>query len=303
MSAPRRYAQRRVNPFLGVLQVIDTPMGRALSPDGINWEIQLYAERPAGWGSLNAGKTLRMLYRYGIWSADEGLARFPAPPTVDRAEARDMADLLVETARESADLLPFPLADHYELWLLDETPDAAPLALLDAVTEARGVDERRIPAWTCAPADAPGLDPGDRASLNDQVRARAGQTHRSRWFLREPGGAGVELDGDSAAETPSRRLEAERFPELLISDEWASPEAQARADDYLAWQAPRLLMLPMTSATRERLERAAARQALAVDRFHRLYPEVTDPELIVRLRVEARLRRGNTGTRGVRGQA
>jgi hypothetical protein len=293
MSGPRRYAQRRVNPFLGVLQVIDTPGGRALSPDGINWEIQLYAERPAGWGSLNAAKTERMLYRYGVWSSDDGLARFPAPPTVDRAEARTEGEALVAAARESAELLPFPLADRYELWLLDDTEDAAPLALLDAVTEARGVDHRRVPAWTCAPADAPGLEAQERASLEAQVRARAGQSHRSRWFLREPGGAGVERDGDTG--TP-RRLEADCFPELLISGDWEEPEAQTRADDYIAWQAPRLLMLPMTPATREHLEQAAAQQALVVDRFHRLYPEISDDQLILRLRVEARLRRGNTGT-------
>jgi hypothetical protein len=293
MSTPRRYAQRRVNPFLGVLQVIDTPGGRALSPDGINWEIQLYAERPAGWGSLNTAKTERMLYRYGVWSSDDGLARFPAPPTVDRAEARTAGDALVAAARESAALLPFPLADHCELWLLDDTGDAAPLALLDAVTEARGVDHRRVPAWTCAPADAPGLEAQERASLEAQVRARAGQSHRSRWFRREPGGAGVELGTDDTdAGVPPRRLEAERFPELLISEDWTSPEAQARTDDYIAWQAPRLLMLPMTPETRERLEKAAAKQALVVDRFHRLYPEITDSEWIVRLRVEARLRRG-----------
>jgi len=34
----RAYAIRRVNPFLGVLQVIETEGGRAISANGVVWE-------------------------------------------------------------------------------------------------------------------------------------------------------------------------------------------------------------------------------------------------------------------------
>jgi hypothetical protein len=54
-------------------------------------------------------------------------------------------------------------------------------------------------------------------------------------------------------------------------------------------------MLPLRATTRARLEQVAAHQALAVDRFHRLYPQVQDAALLVRLRVEARLRRTGEG--------
>ncbi len=47
------YAIRRVNPFIGVLQVIETEGGRAISSNGVVWEIELRTERSGMWGSLN----------------------------------------------------------------------------------------------------------------------------------------------------------------------------------------------------------------------------------------------------------
>lgn len=92
-----------------------------------------------------------------------------------------------------------------------------------------------------------------------------------------------------------RCLEAEDFPELLLWEGWEEAEDRDRVGQYLAALAPRLLMLPLQAATRARLEQVAAHQALAVDRFHRLYPQVMDAALLVRLRVEARLRRAGEG--------
>lgn len=296
MSEPRRYAQRRINPFLGVIQVIESDDGRALSPDGCNWEIQLFAERRVGWGSLGTS-TERRLYRYGVWSSAEGLACFPTPPTVSREEARRAAGVLVEAARASLPALPFPLLDRFELWLLDASGTGQPLALLDAATESAAMAARRARHWTCATAEAPGLGEAVRTGLEGAVRARSGQGGRSAWFRRETSGEGVELaPGAAAAARDGRRLPAGDFPELLLSEQWAEQKERELVEGYLAWAAPRLLMLPMRGETRARLERTAAAQSLVVDRFHRLYPEVTDPGLIVRLRVEAQLRRGNEVT-------
>jgi hypothetical protein len=298
MSEPRRYARRRINPFLGVIQVIESDDGRALSPDGCNWELQLFAERRVGWGSLGTS-TERRLYRYGVWSSAEGLACFPTPPTVSREEARRAAGVLVEAARASLQALPFPLLDRFELWLLDASPAGDPLAMLDAATEAEGMAARRARHWTCATTEAPGLGDAVRTGLEGAVRYRSGQGARSAWFRREGSGEGVELtpgSGAAATAQDGRRLPAGHFPELLLSEQWTEQREQELVERYLAWAAPRLLMLPMRGETRARLERTAAAQSLVVDRFHRLYPEVMDPGLIVRLRVEAQLRRGNEAT-------
>ena len=46
------YAIRRVNPFLGVLQVIETASGRAVSANGVVWDIEIGVPVKSGWGSL-----------------------------------------------------------------------------------------------------------------------------------------------------------------------------------------------------------------------------------------------------------
>ena len=128
MSAPRRHALRRLDPFLGVTQVVEGAAGRALSVDGVNWEIQLRATLPAGWGVLNRGRGENVFFRFGVWSREEGLARFPPARNVDpNAAERDTAALLAQV-EEALPALPFPLADTLECWLLDA--DRKPLALL-----------------------------------------------------------------------------------------------------------------------------------------------------------------------------
>ena len=301
MRATRRYAERRLNPFLGVIQVIESDLGRAISTDGQNWEIQLYAARSVGWGSLGVTKQ-SCLYRHGVWSEAEGLACFPSPPTVERESARAAAQGLIAATRAAQGALPFPLRDHYERWLLDASADQRPLALLEAVTGAEPLAQGRAPKWRCTTGESRGLDAdGGRTTLEAQVWARAGQASRGQWFRREPDGSGMALaaravmPGQVNDALGGRYLDADDFPELLLWEGWEEAGEQERVGQYLAALAPRLLMLPLRAATRARLEQAAANQALAVDQFHRLYPQVMDSALLVRLRVEARLRRAGEG--------
>ena len=300
MTAIRRYAERRLNPFLGVIQVIESDLGRAISTDGQNWEIQLYAARPVGWGSLGAARPFS-LYRHGVWSEAEGLACFPSPPTVERELARVAGQGFIEAIRAARGALPFPLRDRYERWLLDAGAEQRPLALLEAVTGAEPLAQGRAPKWRCTLGESQGLDADGRAALEAQVWARAGQASRGQWFRREPDGSGMALaaravmPGQVNDALGGRCLEAEDFPELLLWEGWEEAEDRDRVGQYLAALAPRLLMLPLGAATRARLEQAAADQALAVDQFHRLYPQVEDAALLVRLRVEARLRRAGEG--------
>jgi hypothetical protein len=72
------YAIRRVNPFLGVLQVMETEAGRrAVSANGLVWEIEPRTSVSDGWGSLNRHRHRRVCYRDGAWSATEGLVERP----------------------------------------------------------------------------------------------------------------------------------------------------------------------------------------------------------------------------------
>jgi hypothetical protein len=63
-------------------------------------------------------------------------------------------------------------------------------------------------------------------------------------------------------------------------------------DDFHAWQAAWLLVLPgIEPEIRRRLERCARQQAMVVHGQHRLYPEIIDREAIRAVPVEAVLRR------------
>ena len=65
-AAVRSYAIWRVNPFLGVLQVIETAGGRVISVNGVVWDIEIRAERAPEWGSLNRNNKQTTYYRYNL---------------------------------------------------------------------------------------------------------------------------------------------------------------------------------------------------------------------------------------------
>jgi hypothetical protein len=218
VTGPHRFSLIRPNPFLGTLQVLELEGARAISPDGVNWEIQVVAEGPANlWGSLNQGRRGMDFYTFGVWSRQEGLARVPINPLFD------IGMMLAQTERIAAELesdstaVPFPPLPAFELWLLDEA-QAKPLALL--------------------------------AFARDE---QARQTIRPR--------------------------------------RWAAATGAIMHSDRLSG---RLLTLPeLTDATRKRMEQAARRQALTVDRLWRVYPKIIGRGLIDAARVEARLRRAH----------
>lgn len=128
----RCFAVRRLNPFLGVLQFIETPESRATTSNGVVWHIELQALREAAWGSLNAAPGQREWYLHGLWSEAEGLVEAPVGSARDSADAARRCADLIAAIRHPENSLPFDLVDTRELWLLDAT-EGRPLALLDAL--------------------------------------------------------------------------------------------------------------------------------------------------------------------------
>ena len=84
----------------------------------------------------------------------------------------------------------------------------------------------------------------------------------------------------------------ELFPPLLVKEDWEDEAQYDLCQRYILRQSSRLLMLQgISQEDRVRLEIAAKDHALEVERFHPLYPEIADQQLINRILVEARLRR------------
>jgi hypothetical protein len=302
-----RYAIRRLNPFLGLIEVVRVEGARALSSDGVTWQIQVLTERPEHtWGSPNQHRSTRQYFRFGAWSRREGLMRVPVNPLLDIGAMLAATERLLPQLEAGVGALPFPLRDRFELWLLDR--EQRPLALLGSTVEEHLVDEVQSEYWSASPPagrpfesrtlsaqGVPAVDSRNRRrhaeDLERRVHRGAASPAVCQWFRRSDDGVGTGLAHRVPASLADRVLPAEELPPLLVRADWPDGVTAAVVQDYFDWCAPRLLTLPtLTETERDRLEHAARRQAELVDQQHRLYPAVVNRELVDAARVEARLR-------------
>jgi hypothetical protein len=289
-----RYALRRLNPYQGLVQVVEQDAARAVSLDGSQWEIQVLVKAPAeDWGVLDPARIESHYLRFGLWSAEDSLQRFPTRPGLDRDQLDVLANALLGELAEATGYLPFPLRDAFELWLLDTA--GRPLALLGSAVDPADMGRVGARRWSAATFPARDLG-GERTAgatpvantLEALVQEAAG-SGQVRWFRRERAGFGPGWATDDDAELP-----AAFFPPFGLHEQWPDPAAQALVDVWLRWMAPALLCLPDLGAEcYRRLESLAQSRAGQVDRLWRLYPEQVDAAFIARCRVEARLRRAN----------
>ena len=295
----KAFGLRRLNPFNGTLQVFTLDNARALSSNGIKWEIQILSDRPQGlWANIPF--TGQQFYTFGIWSRKDGLRQVPLNPLFNTRGLLQAAEAIIERLLPALDRLPFPLSDAYELWLLDEE-SGLPVALLDSARTPQEPTAKDVRRWIAAEQgdfsfvsahlSAQGLPVNDgynprvhASVLEALVRRRGGQNHRRGWFLRQQSGV-IPME----KQTPGLGLDA--FPELPITLAWENTEDLALVQDYLAWKAPQLLLLAgLSPRTREWLERLAVKDAQQVERFWRLYPEIHNKKLLNSARVEAKIR-------------
>ncbi|MFN3786616.1 MAG: hypothetical protein ACK4RS_07230, partial [Thiothrix sp.] len=123
------YAKRLNNPFQGVLQVVVGERVRALSFDGLHWELQFQCDLQQMKPRLKFAHTLPRFQfaRIGRWQADEGFKPYPLDPAMSRTEVESHYPPVIAVLEQLR--VPLPQDDHYEWWLLDER-EQQPLALL-----------------------------------------------------------------------------------------------------------------------------------------------------------------------------
>jgi hypothetical protein len=290
-----------LSPFQGTLQVIEVPGARALSTDGVSWQVQLLGE--AGIINWLGGDEVSWRYFvYGYWSATHGLARVPVHPCLD-LQADDPALTALLDLLEEEPPAPFPPADNLELWLLDQAGqlplallqsakgDAPPPEIWDAVWHPNLHGDTSFVAPSLTGPTASRNPWPHRDLLSRLVNRAVGPVPRAQWFLRDRSGNGRGLGGLRINQAlHGRHLSSPAFPELLLREQW---EQQADAElvrDFLDWQAPLLLTLAgLGTATRDRLERAACRRPMVLFKVRHLLPEVLNRELIQVPLVEAAL--------------
>jgi len=282
----RYYALRRLNPYRGVVQLVEAGDADARSLDGVTWHLR--ADDGQGW-----------VRPVGVWVEGEGLKagvghRYP--------------ELLA--ALEQRPALPFTLADSVELWLLDKEA-GRPLALLDAQLPSRhrhGLAELHwIPfALTYRGFHSTALAervtnsahaPRHRDYLERQVNGCARPYAAAQWFRRRPDGSGEGLTGYRLAKGwQGRMLEKAEFPELLVSENWNSRLEKSVIRDYHAWLAPFLLCWPgLSDPTRAGLETMAWQRPRWLAQVYRLLPKVLDQAGLNATLVAARLEQAAGG--------
>lgn len=296
------YSQRLVNPFRGILSVVETEDADAVSSDGVHWALYIHGEiedvRMSD-GSLR--DVMLPDIKFGDWSARDGLKRSPVRNVADLDRLDAIGTHLLDAVKRAVDQLPFPLRDQDELWLLDHAD--RPLALLSVAVDETKRETPQNLVWRPGEVAKTGFisshardDSGAGRSagqcVEDLVNRACGPQPRAQWFWRSTDGAGIGQEGvDIDIALIGRSLVCCEFPPLLLATAWANAAELDLLNDFLAWQAPWLLQLQhLDRATRGRLEQQAVRRASEIAKCHRLYPEVIDATRLTAARVEARLR-------------
>ena len=289
------YAQRLLNPFRGVMHVVRFQSAEAVTTDGVEWDI--YVANDALLDGLGrAGKRAQISdIRYGHWSAETGLKRGPLFPSDDFRRLEDMGAVVYEHLLKVHREVPFKFRDAFELWLLD--CDDRPLALLHSVRAHSETDTTPPLDWRAGIAAQERFrsaaigahDESAAAYLTRYVNSLTSGV--AQWFSRADDGAGLGLHTLKGRDhLCGRVMEADAFPPLFIATTEMDGTHAQLIQDYHAWQAPWMLLLPhLDPATRGTLEAFAWRQAELIERHHRLYPAVIDHAALRAARVEAAL--------------
>jgi hypothetical protein len=297
------YSQRLLNPFRGVQRVIRYGPAEAVSTDGWHWD--LYVRNDELLRGLEHGHPILISeIRFGRWSPDHGLKRGALHPSEDFRRMERLGLRVYEALIELHEQPVFPFRDRHELWLLDW--NGAPLALLDSVFDAEEIDLSPALRWlpgyaaTACFASAAGADADAATDLGRYLNALADTPPRAVWLERLADGSGQTLAGVHTSAGLAQAWSAAAFPALFIAEHGHDARHRQLIADYLAWQAPCLLLLPDLSAeTRARLEFQARDRAEEIARHLRLYPATVDLKMIQAARVEAMLKYAEPNTREV----
>lgn len=277
----KTYSQRVSPPFCGQVQIVESAGARALTLDGASWEIQFIHTSVVSSGP--GDERIERRARHVDTLPHDAVMRIAEVATYDGAPVDER---ILELARGIAGAeLPFPANDAYEYWLLDAA-DGSPLAFIFSCADPDDIRNLPVrPEWTALPAAVMPIARTDDELAREEppvnyrferlIAERAGPNPKAHWFRRRAG-------------------DADDFPPLLVREDWQEEQANDLCQRYLARQAPRLLMLHgLVNDVRLRLEQAVRPNLSELARFHGLYPEVVDHELMTAMRVEARLRGAN----------
>ena len=145
----RCYAVRRVNPFEGVLQVVETHNARAYSPNGQIWQVQVLTRRPDHtWRSFSDITPIEQFFNFGLWDPAGGLQKIPANPLMDIGGMSDAANALTGTLHGLLDRLQSP--EHERVIVMEQLFDREPQPRTEGYTSEQRRQITRRTFRNCA---------------------------------------------------------------------------------------------------------------------------------------------------------
>jgi len=302
---PHCFSQRMLNPFRGVMNVIEVGNADAVTTDGVHWILYLHDEALQGMATDGDIHVETPDIRFGLWSRRGGLIRAPLISTMEYDAIQQRGFELLTVVKEYADQVPFELKDNYELWLLDKYCDK-PLALLHSVCFENELLEYQPKEWRpgikCQHSfnskylENQSCDGMNHAVwLAQQVEESAGKGNCTQWFLRGDEGNGVGLQSSlNITSLEGRKLSVSEFPSLMLNDNWLEDDTSTVVKEFFSWQSPFLLLLQhLTDESRESLEKLASRHVNRLFQMQRLLPKIIDHKVIKTALVEAVMRDSN----------
>jgi len=297
------YSQRILNPFRGVMNIISIGGADAVTIDGVHWTLYIHDTFDCPTDDPQEFFEIEMPdIRFGDWDKKSGLKRSPLIASYHYNEIQAIGHALLNVVQIHAERCPFPFADKYELWLLDECTNE-PLALLDSVCHESEIHMPGNLTW----------EAGIRCKqeflkeysltkthvntagelLNLIINQRAGPQPSAQWFYRNKFSYGKGLTGVNINQKfIGRELSARLFPKMLVQQQWQDESSRSLVDAFIRWLSPYLLVLDfLRDAQREALEIMARNDALLVEKMYPLYPKIINRQAINAARVEAMLRR------------
>jgi hypothetical protein len=274
----KSYSQRLTPPFSGQMQIVESKNARALTLDGNKWEIHFLQN--AGFNEVETGKFSHRRFVRVMMIEHHDLQQIVDNDATDE-EPVDERIVELATFIHTAKL-PFPANDIYEYWLLDANNEM-PLALIFSCSDEELM--ANFPSkteWMALPAAMMPIkytaeeknrnEPPVNCRFEKLITKSAGRYPKAKWFKRAAG-------------------DSHYFPSLMVREEWPNEMDQNLCNRYINRQSTRLLMLhSLQTNVRKRLENAAKVDALEVERFYKLYPEIVDTKTINTILVEARMR-------------
>lgn len=286
-SSVQYYSVRQLSPFVGNIQIVEAGYCRALSSDGLQWQIQASCEtHQQAWNISPHQYIPRRYVLYGSWNHKLGFSGFPLDPMLDVPEIKQVENTLINALENIRDL-PFTQTDHYECWSIDQQT-AMPLALLASASQPEMIEHIQINRWQAIPQQTSNnplpvtLNVNSINQLETQIN-RQSSTHH--WFERNTQGDAISL------QDPAYTFTSSTLSQLLFNRQLLPATLQDTATEYIRWQSPRLLSLQNINAElRHQLEQQAQSFALETRQRMQTYPQALPDYILNKIQVELKIR-------------